>query len=212
MSKLYVPKIIVPAFGYFHLSLSSLTLLVIIVYRILNVQLGERSRLAWLGVEADPLVQSDSLLKFTADLLRMLIGHLRNGLYQRMPLFLGLGSLASRLLTLLLMGNQRLPRHGERGLSGRRWLQVEHSSVDLITITVQFCHMTKTLRACSPKFRERAGGSYPYWFMAASAVGQLRENLMNSTRIIFLGRISFSFFFFLFFPFKVLALDLNWHV
>ena len=63
MSKLYVPKIIVPAFGYFHQSLSSLTLLVIIVCRILNVQLGERSRLAWLGVEADPLVQSDSLLK-----------------------------------------------------------------------------------------------------------------------------------------------------
>lgn len=33
------------------------------VRRILNVQLGERSRLAWLGVEADPLVHSDSLLK-----------------------------------------------------------------------------------------------------------------------------------------------------
>ncbi|XP_057976501.1 protein RETICULATA-RELATED 1, chloroplastic [Malania oleifera] len=31
--------------------------------RILNVQLGETSRLAWLGVEADPLVQSDSVLK-----------------------------------------------------------------------------------------------------------------------------------------------------
>lgn len=31
--------------------------------RILNVQLGERSRLAWLGVEADPLVHSDDLLK-----------------------------------------------------------------------------------------------------------------------------------------------------
>lgn len=31
--------------------------------RILNVQLGERSRLAWLGVEADPLIQSDELLK-----------------------------------------------------------------------------------------------------------------------------------------------------
>ncbi|KAJ0078043.1 hypothetical protein Patl1_36615 [Pistacia atlantica] len=31
--------------------------------RILNVQLGERSRLAWLGVEAEPLVQSDELLK-----------------------------------------------------------------------------------------------------------------------------------------------------
>lgn len=31
--------------------------------RVLNVQLGERSRLAWLGVEADPLVQSSDLLK-----------------------------------------------------------------------------------------------------------------------------------------------------
>ncbi|XP_043706356.1 protein RETICULATA-RELATED 1, chloroplastic-like [Telopea speciosissima] len=31
--------------------------------RILNVQIGETSRLAWLGVEADPLVQSDNLLK-----------------------------------------------------------------------------------------------------------------------------------------------------
>lgn len=29
----------------------------------MNVQLGERSRLAWLGVEADPLVQSSDLLK-----------------------------------------------------------------------------------------------------------------------------------------------------
>ncbi|KAK9214436.1 hypothetical protein WN944_006428 [Citrus x changshan-huyou] len=29
----------------------------------LNVQLGERSRLAWLGVEADPLLQSYDLLK-----------------------------------------------------------------------------------------------------------------------------------------------------
>ncbi|XP_073065826.1 uncharacterized protein [Primulina eburnea] len=31
--------------------------------RILNVQLGETSRLAWLGVEVDPLAQSDDLLK-----------------------------------------------------------------------------------------------------------------------------------------------------
>ncbi|KAE8671135.1 GNS1/SUR4 membrane protein family [Hibiscus syriacus] len=31
--------------------------------RVLNVQLGERSRLAWLDVEGDPLVQSDDLLK-----------------------------------------------------------------------------------------------------------------------------------------------------
>ncbi|XP_008808156.2 protein RETICULATA-RELATED 1, chloroplastic [Phoenix dactylifera] len=31
--------------------------------RILNVQIGETSRLAWLGVQADPLLQSDNLLK-----------------------------------------------------------------------------------------------------------------------------------------------------
>lgn len=31
--------------------------------RVLNVQIGETSRLAWLGVEADPLVQSGNLLK-----------------------------------------------------------------------------------------------------------------------------------------------------
>jgi hypothetical protein len=34
-----------------------------IFHRILNTQVGETSRLAWLGVEADPLVQSDDLLK-----------------------------------------------------------------------------------------------------------------------------------------------------
>lgn len=31
--------------------------------RIMNVQIGETSRLAWLGIEADPLVQSDNLMK-----------------------------------------------------------------------------------------------------------------------------------------------------
>ncbi|KAL8151835.1 hypothetical protein V2J09_021643 [Rumex salicifolius] len=31
--------------------------------RILNVQLGERSKLAWLGIEADPLVNSENLLR-----------------------------------------------------------------------------------------------------------------------------------------------------
>lgn len=35
----------------------------LVLCRVLNVQLGERSRLAWLGVEVDPLVQSDDLLK-----------------------------------------------------------------------------------------------------------------------------------------------------
>lgn len=33
------------------------------LYRVLNVQLGETSKRAWLGVEADPLAQSDDLLK-----------------------------------------------------------------------------------------------------------------------------------------------------
>jgi hypothetical protein len=32
-------------------------------FRVLNVQLGETSKRAWLGVEADPLAQSDELLK-----------------------------------------------------------------------------------------------------------------------------------------------------
>lgn len=36
---------------------------VFFVYRIMNVQLGERSRLAWLGVEVDPLVESDDLYR-----------------------------------------------------------------------------------------------------------------------------------------------------
>ncbi|KAI3909363.1 hypothetical protein MKW98_007887, partial [Papaver atlanticum] len=30
---------------------------------VLNVQVGETSRLAWLGMQADPLVESDNLLK-----------------------------------------------------------------------------------------------------------------------------------------------------
>ena len=31
--------------------------------RLLNVQLGETSRMAWLGVEVDPLAHSDAVLK-----------------------------------------------------------------------------------------------------------------------------------------------------
>lgn len=34
-----------------------------ILCRFLNVQLGETSKRVWLGVEADPLAQSDDLLK-----------------------------------------------------------------------------------------------------------------------------------------------------
>lgn len=33
------------------------------LWRVLNVQIGERSRLAWLGIEADPLAHSDDLLR-----------------------------------------------------------------------------------------------------------------------------------------------------
>ena len=54
-------------------TLSIVQLLKWIPCRVLNVQLGERSRLAWLGVEADPLLQSDDLLKkaYTTGHLRM---------------------------------------------------------------------------------------------------------------------------------------------
>ncbi|TXG60667.1 hypothetical protein EZV62_015240 [Acer yangbiense] len=46
-----------------HFDVIGLALFLSTGLRILNVQVGERSRLAWLGVEADPLVQSDDLLK-----------------------------------------------------------------------------------------------------------------------------------------------------
>ncbi|KAJ0080543.1 hypothetical protein Patl1_23636 [Pistacia atlantica] len=46
-----------------HFDVIGVTLFLSTALRILHVQLGERSRLAWLGVEADPVVQSDELLK-----------------------------------------------------------------------------------------------------------------------------------------------------
>lgn len=46
-----------------HFDVIGVTLFLSTALRILNDQLGERSRLAWLGIEADPLVQSDELLK-----------------------------------------------------------------------------------------------------------------------------------------------------
>ncbi|XP_031259573.1 uncharacterized protein LOC116117698 [Pistacia vera] len=46
-----------------HFDVIGVTLFLSMALRILHVQLGERSRLAWLGVEADPVVQSDELLK-----------------------------------------------------------------------------------------------------------------------------------------------------
>ncbi|KAJ0014272.1 hypothetical protein Pint_20857 [Pistacia integerrima] len=49
--------------GINHFDVIGVTLFLSTALRILNVQLGERSRLAWLGVEADPVVQSDELLK-----------------------------------------------------------------------------------------------------------------------------------------------------
>lgn len=35
----------------------------LIICRLLNAQLGETSRIAWLGVEVDPLAQSENLVK-----------------------------------------------------------------------------------------------------------------------------------------------------
>ncbi|XP_050376035.1 protein RETICULATA-RELATED 1, chloroplastic [Argentina anserina] len=46
-----------------HFDVIGVALVLSTAFRILNIQIGERSRLAWLGVEADPLVQSDDLLK-----------------------------------------------------------------------------------------------------------------------------------------------------
>lgn len=46
-----------------HFDVIGVALVLSTALRVLNVELGETSRLAWLGVEADPLAQSDSLLK-----------------------------------------------------------------------------------------------------------------------------------------------------
>ncbi|KAK2655757.1 hypothetical protein Ddye_008809 [Dipteronia dyeriana] len=46
-----------------HFDVIGVALFLSTALRILNVQVGERSRLAWLGAEADPQVQSDDLLK-----------------------------------------------------------------------------------------------------------------------------------------------------
>ena len=48
--------------GYY-LAVLLLERLLWILCRVLNVQLGETSRRAWLGVEVDPLANSDDLLK-----------------------------------------------------------------------------------------------------------------------------------------------------
>ncbi|GAV61174.1 DUF3411 domain-containing protein [Cephalotus follicularis] len=47
----------------YHFDVIGVALFFSTALRVLNVKLGERSRLAWLGMEADPLVQSDDLLK-----------------------------------------------------------------------------------------------------------------------------------------------------
>ncbi|KAJ9687378.1 hypothetical protein PVL29_016030 [Vitis rotundifolia] len=100
--------------------------------RILNVQLGETSRLAWLGVEADPLAQSDNFLKA----------------YNRPSE--GAAESSSKwfiskkaIVILLLIRNHHLPRHEERGSSGRRSPQLLHSLPDLITMTKQFCSLIR---------------------------------------------------------------------
>uniref|UniRef100_A0A6M2F5R4 Protein RETICULATA-RELATED 1, chloroplastic n=1 Tax=Populus davidiana TaxID=266767 RepID=A0A6M2F5R4_9ROSI len=46
-----------------HFDVIGVALFLSTALRILNTQVGETSRLAWLGVEADPLVKSDDLLK-----------------------------------------------------------------------------------------------------------------------------------------------------
>ncbi|KAL8160428.1 hypothetical protein V2J09_001965 [Rumex salicifolius] len=46
-----------------HFDVISVGLFISTALRLSNVQLGERSRLAWLGIEADPLVNSENLLR-----------------------------------------------------------------------------------------------------------------------------------------------------
>ncbi|PQQ09772.1 protein RETICULATA-RELATED 1 chloroplastic [Prunus yedoensis var. nudiflora] len=89
---------------------------------LLNVQVGERSRLAWLGVEADPLVDSDDLLKVYSRPSDNLERPSSKWFISKNAIVSGLGLLGIKqgMLTPLLMGNHQLLRHVERGLSGRR--------------------------------------------------------------------------------------------
>ncbi|KAJ6818534.1 protein RETICULATA-RELATED 1, chloroplastic [Iris pallida] len=48
---------------FYHFDVPGVAIFLSTAMRILNVQIGEKSRLAWLGIEVDPLLQSDNLLK-----------------------------------------------------------------------------------------------------------------------------------------------------
>ncbi|KAJ9687372.1 hypothetical protein PVL29_016027 [Vitis rotundifolia] len=118
--------------------------------RILNVQLGETSRLAWLGVEADPLAQSDNFLKAYNRPSEGAAESSSKWLISKKAIVSGLGLLGIKLnrgqVILLLIRNHHLPRHEERGSSGRRSPQLLHSLPDLITMTKQFCSLL--IRKC----------------------------------------------------------------
>ena len=86
----------------------------------MNVQLGERSRLAWLGVEADPLVQSDSLLKVYSRPSEDVNRPSSKWFISKNAIVSGLGLLGIKTVDSVADGESALPRHGERGLSGRR--------------------------------------------------------------------------------------------
>ncbi|KAF6136700.1 hypothetical protein GIB67_018703 [Kingdonia uniflora] len=70
--------------------------------RVLNVQVGEISRLAWLGVGVDPLAQSEDMLKkaYNRQFETVSSQPSSTGLSQRTLLFLDLGFLASNKETL----------------------------------------------------------------------------------------------------------------
>ncbi|KAJ8754941.1 hypothetical protein K2173_015453 [Erythroxylum novogranatense] len=61
--------------------------------RILNAQVGETSRLAWLGVEADPLAQSDNLLKAYSRPTEEVTGQSSKWFISKKALISGLGLL-----------------------------------------------------------------------------------------------------------------------
>ncbi|THG06637.1 hypothetical protein TEA_005260 [Camellia sinensis var. sinensis] len=88
-------------------------------YLIVNVQLGETSRLAWLGVGVDPLAQSDAILKAYNRPSEPASQLTSNWFISKNAIVSGFSESNKGKATLLLMkGRHHLPRLGEKELSG----------------------------------------------------------------------------------------------
>ena len=90
--------------------------------RIMNVQIGETSRLAWLGIEADPLVQSDNLMKAYSRAPEANGSNQgSNWLISKNTIVSGLGFLGFHEV-LMLIPLMMLLSLGGNVLSGKKWL------------------------------------------------------------------------------------------